>query len=185
MVSLHNSYPQFNFLQHKGYPTREHFALLQKHGPCEIHRFSYAPVKKAWEHFNAIKGGANSTSNGTSDSAGSDNTTSTTRVGKRGKKSKVPNEESSNNISASTTRKRKSNIEETNTSDSNNNNDDVAINSKRRKSSLNNADSIGARTTTSARGLRNEKVTSATDTNSSSNSTEGIRRSPRLAKKTT
>ncbi|HSW69608.1 MAG TPA: ribonuclease HII [Gammaproteobacteria bacterium] len=37
-------FPQYGFAQHKGYPTKMHVAALQKHGPCEIHRKSFAPV---------------------------------------------------------------------------------------------------------------------------------------------
>lgn len=37
-------YPQYGFLKHKGYPTKEHRAILKKIGPSFIHRrsFSYA-----------------------------------------------------------------------------------------------------------------------------------------------
>lgn len=40
------TYPQFGFAKHKGYPTKQHFSALELHGPCEIHRRSYAPVAK-------------------------------------------------------------------------------------------------------------------------------------------
>ena len=40
-------YPQYAFRQHKGYPTRLHIELLKKHGPCPIHRKSYAPVRNS------------------------------------------------------------------------------------------------------------------------------------------
>ncbi|MFA7662448.1 MAG: ribonuclease HII, partial [Patescibacteria group bacterium] len=33
--------PQYNFAKHKGYGTREHYALIQKYGPCQIHRKCY------------------------------------------------------------------------------------------------------------------------------------------------
>jgi ribonuclease HII len=46
MVALHQSYPQFGFDQHKGYPTKAHFAALEQHGPCPQHRHSFAPVKR-------------------------------------------------------------------------------------------------------------------------------------------
>jgi ribonuclease HII len=29
---------------HKGYATPEHAAALRRHGPCRVHRFSYANV---------------------------------------------------------------------------------------------------------------------------------------------
>jgi ribonuclease HII len=48
MITLHASYPQYGFAQHKGYGTAEHLAALRKHGPCEWHRKSYAPVREAW-----------------------------------------------------------------------------------------------------------------------------------------
>ncbi len=45
MVVLHNTYPQYGFDQHKGYPTAVHLAALKKHGASAIHRRSYAPVQ--------------------------------------------------------------------------------------------------------------------------------------------
>ncbi|HXY61477.1 MAG TPA: ribonuclease HII [Nitrospirota bacterium] len=44
MFELHERYPQYNFKKHKGYGTREHIAMLQKHGPCEAHRKTFNPV---------------------------------------------------------------------------------------------------------------------------------------------
>ena len=46
MLTWHQTYPQYNFAAHKGYPTPEHLAALQQYGPCPIHRRSYAPVKQ-------------------------------------------------------------------------------------------------------------------------------------------
>ncbi len=40
-------YPQYYFKKHKGYGTKLHIEALKAHGPCAIHRQSYAPVKKA------------------------------------------------------------------------------------------------------------------------------------------
>ncbi|HVF65387.1 MAG TPA: ribonuclease HII [Casimicrobiaceae bacterium] len=37
-------YPLYGFAQHKGYATPEHLAALDLHGPCPIHRRSFAPV---------------------------------------------------------------------------------------------------------------------------------------------
>jgi ribonuclease HII len=42
---MHPKYPQYGFDRHFGYPTPDHFETLNLHGPCEIHRFSYAPVQ--------------------------------------------------------------------------------------------------------------------------------------------
>ena len=46
MVKLHQSYPEYGFDKHKGYLTKQHLDALQKHGPCAIHRVTYAPIKK-------------------------------------------------------------------------------------------------------------------------------------------
>jgi ribonuclease HII len=45
MVEYHRWYPQYNFAEHKGYGTPEHLRLLREHGPCAIHRRSFAPVQ--------------------------------------------------------------------------------------------------------------------------------------------
>ncbi len=47
MVALCKKYPQYGFSRHKGYGTREHLAALKLHGPCPIHRTSFAPVRLA------------------------------------------------------------------------------------------------------------------------------------------
>lgn len=44
LVELDRVYPQYGFAQHKGYATPEHLAALDRHGPCAIHRKSFAPV---------------------------------------------------------------------------------------------------------------------------------------------
>jgi ribonuclease HII len=44
MVELAEAYPRYGFAEHKGYATPEHTAALARHGPCAIHRFSYANV---------------------------------------------------------------------------------------------------------------------------------------------
>jgi ribonuclease HII len=49
MLRLHARYPQYGFDQHKGYPTEDHFAALQTHGVCDIHRRSFAPVRLTLE----------------------------------------------------------------------------------------------------------------------------------------
>jgi ribonuclease HII len=37
-------YPLYGFERHKGYPTPEHYACLQRYGPCAIHRRSFRGV---------------------------------------------------------------------------------------------------------------------------------------------
>ena len=44
LVELDRDYPEYGFARHKGYSTPEHLAALAKHGPCAIHRRSFAPV---------------------------------------------------------------------------------------------------------------------------------------------
>lgn len=34
-------YPQYAFEKHKGYPTKLHYELLRRYGPCPIHRRSF------------------------------------------------------------------------------------------------------------------------------------------------
>lgn len=46
MVEYHRMYPRYRFHVHKGYATPEHLSLLDRFGPCEIHRRSFRPV--AW-----------------------------------------------------------------------------------------------------------------------------------------
>ena len=40
----HTLHPAYDFARHKGYPTADHIAALARHGPCAIHRRSFAPV---------------------------------------------------------------------------------------------------------------------------------------------
>ena len=40
-------YPLYGFERHVGYPTPEHLASLRRHGPCALHRHSFAPVAVA------------------------------------------------------------------------------------------------------------------------------------------
>ncbi len=46
MSSLDFLYPQWNFSQHKGYPTSEHFSLIKKYALTPFHRRSFAPCKR-------------------------------------------------------------------------------------------------------------------------------------------
>ncbi|WP_417911433.1 ribonuclease HII [Candidatus Electronema sp. TJ] len=46
MADCHEQYPQYNFLQHKGYPTKAHRAAIAEHGPSPIHRRSFHGVRE-------------------------------------------------------------------------------------------------------------------------------------------
>ena len=39
------SYPLYRFSSNKGYPSPEHKASLAEHGPCALHRHSWAPIR--------------------------------------------------------------------------------------------------------------------------------------------
>lgn len=45
MEKYHETYPQYEFLRHKGYPTKVHKKALLDYGPSEIHRRSFGPVR--------------------------------------------------------------------------------------------------------------------------------------------
>ena len=47
MTALHETYPCYDFAQHKGYVTAGHAEALAVHGPCPEHRMSYANVAAA------------------------------------------------------------------------------------------------------------------------------------------
>jgi len=38
-----NQFPKYGFEKHVGYGTKLHMEMIKKHGPCEIHRLSFAP----------------------------------------------------------------------------------------------------------------------------------------------
>lgn len=44
MSRYDREWPHYGFAAHKGYPTAQHLAALAQHGPCRIHRRSFAPV---------------------------------------------------------------------------------------------------------------------------------------------
>ena len=47
MRQLHESFPQYGFARHKGYPTADHREALARFGPCPAHRRSFRPVRRA------------------------------------------------------------------------------------------------------------------------------------------
>ncbi|MBT3378313.1 MAG: ribonuclease HII [Lentisphaerae bacterium] len=46
MVDLDGKFPGYGFAQHKGYGTAKHIEALNKLGPCDIHRKTFAPVRR-------------------------------------------------------------------------------------------------------------------------------------------
>jgi ribonuclease HII len=45
MTTWAEAHPQYGFEVHKGYGTERHLAALATHGPCPLHRRSFAPVR--------------------------------------------------------------------------------------------------------------------------------------------
>jgi ribonuclease HII len=44
MLEMNAKFPHYGFAQHKGYGTPQHLAAIEKFGPCELHRKSFAPI---------------------------------------------------------------------------------------------------------------------------------------------
>jgi len=45
MLEFHERWPAYGFAEHKGYGTEQHLAAIAAHGPCPIHRLTFAPFK--------------------------------------------------------------------------------------------------------------------------------------------
>jgi len=45
LVAFDRQYPEYGFAQHKGYATAKHMEAIKLHGPTNIHRRSFEPVK--------------------------------------------------------------------------------------------------------------------------------------------
>ena len=45
MIDFGKDYPNYGFEKHKGYATKEHLTNLKLYGPCNIHRFSWKPLR--------------------------------------------------------------------------------------------------------------------------------------------
>ena len=45
MVAVAPAHPAYGFARNKGYPSPEHVAALAAHGPCALHRRSWAPLR--------------------------------------------------------------------------------------------------------------------------------------------
>jgi ribonuclease HII len=49
MNHMDTIYPAYSFATHKGYCTAAHQRLLEEHGPCPLHRRSFAPLRLVLE----------------------------------------------------------------------------------------------------------------------------------------
>jgi ribonuclease HII len=45
MLEFDRQWPKYGFAGHKGYGTAQHLAAIAIHGPCPIHRRSFAPLR--------------------------------------------------------------------------------------------------------------------------------------------
>ena len=54
MLEADQQFPSYGFAGHKGYPTAKHLAALRTHGPCRLHRRSFAPVRRLLENGKSI-----------------------------------------------------------------------------------------------------------------------------------
>ncbi|OXE36223.1 MAG: ribonuclease HII [Phenylobacterium zucineum] len=45
MRAAHLEHPQYGFDRHKGYHAASHVAALKAHGPCHLHRRTWAPIR--------------------------------------------------------------------------------------------------------------------------------------------
>ena len=46
MLECDRQWPEYGFAGHKGYGTKAHLAALARHGPCPVHRMTFAPIRK-------------------------------------------------------------------------------------------------------------------------------------------
>ncbi|MCA9978863.1 MAG: ribonuclease HII [Anaerolineales bacterium] len=46
LQELDAQYPAYGFARHKGYGTEYHLAAIAAHGPCPLHRQTFAPMKR-------------------------------------------------------------------------------------------------------------------------------------------
>jgi ribonuclease HII len=44
MATLDQTYPEYHFIRHKGYPTTLHRQAIKTHGPCPVHRRTFKGV---------------------------------------------------------------------------------------------------------------------------------------------
>ena len=44
MLEIHSEFPQYGFIKHKGYGTKDHLAAIRRHGPCVHHRKTFRTI---------------------------------------------------------------------------------------------------------------------------------------------
>lgn len=56
MLALAKRYPEYGFERHKGYPTKEHLALIRQIGFTEEYRMSFKPIRALLQEQNNDRG---------------------------------------------------------------------------------------------------------------------------------
>ena len=56
MADNHCQYPQYGFLRHQGYPTKEHRQAISRYGPCPLHRRTFRGVVEFLATSNLVSG---------------------------------------------------------------------------------------------------------------------------------
>jgi ribonuclease HII len=46
MHNVAHEYPVYGFEKHVGYGTKYHMEMLNRYGPCVLHRKSFGPVRR-------------------------------------------------------------------------------------------------------------------------------------------
>lgn len=46
MIECDSKFPRYGFAQSKGYGTEAHRQAIEQYGPCHLHRYSFAPIRK-------------------------------------------------------------------------------------------------------------------------------------------
>ena len=46
MIEISEKFPDYGFERHKGYGTKKHLEILERIGPCQIHRKSFKPISQ-------------------------------------------------------------------------------------------------------------------------------------------
>ncbi|WP_339133759.1 MAG: ribonuclease HII [Candidatus Electrothrix sp. GW3-4] len=55
MAEYHLQYPQYNFQQHKGYPTKAHRAAIAEFGPSSLHRKTFKGVREFFQEGTSVE----------------------------------------------------------------------------------------------------------------------------------
>lgn len=53
MVELSKKYPYYHIDKNKGYGSKEHLLAIEEHGPSDMHRYTFAPIKDKTDEKNA------------------------------------------------------------------------------------------------------------------------------------